>query len=163
MGTGGLFFWFSRSPLALRRFRSASRSACFLPVPKGDDPALCAEGNDIQRNIQPDNLLLHHPQKPLAHPDAEWIQQEDEAEVVLVISRNLGIFAKVRCIFCGDKVKARYRCTESLCLGQNIDASYFGLKPTIRYNIALTVRFRNSHTRTCLLISCSSSLVKHLA
>lgn len=94
MGTGGLFFWFSRSPLALRRFRSASRSACFLPVPKGDDPALCAEGNDIQRNIQPDNLLLHHPQKPLAHPDAEWIQQEDEAEVVLVISRNLGILAK---------------------------------------------------------------------
>ena len=148
MGTGGLFFWFGRSPLALRRFRSASRSACFLPFPKGDDPALCAEGNDIQRNIQPDNLLLHHPQKPLAYPDAECIQQEDEAEVVLVISRNLGIFAKF---------------TESLCLGQNIDASYFGLKPTIRYNIALTVRFRNSHTRTCLLISCSPSLVKHLA
>ncbi len=49
--------------------------------------------------------------------------------------------AKVRCIFCGGKVKACCRCTESPCLGQNTGASYFGLKSTTRYNTVLTLRF----------------------
>ena len=36
------------------------------------------------------DLPLHHPQKPLAYPDAERIQQEDEAEVIYI----WGLFAK---------------------------------------------------------------------
>ena len=41
--------------------------------------------------------------------------------------------------------------------GQNTGASYFGLKPITCHNIVLTLRFRNSHTRTCLsvLVDCN--------
>ena len=49
------------------------------------------------------------------------------------------------------------RCTELPRSGQNTGASYFGLKPITCHNIVLTVRFRNSHTRTCLsvLVDCN--------